>query len=170
MMEPVFPIKWGLSAAPWAVTCAGFLPLPWTRVLRLQNPVFQRLPPAPPASSLILSADSQRAGKVSSHWVSLDRPRCRGLPWRRGATLPRGPRWCFMAEPVSLARKVCSDGAASLRSLADLRPPQPGRLALQSGCSECGLPGWRRRGTQSRGPPDWLVHCLPHHPPYHHTL
>ena len=47
MAEPVFPIKWGLLAVSWAVTCAGFLPLPWMRVLRLQNPVFQRLPPAP---------------------------------------------------------------------------------------------------------------------------
>lgn len=45
--EPVFPIKWDLLAAPWAVTWAGSPPLPWTHVLRRQNPVFQRLPPAP---------------------------------------------------------------------------------------------------------------------------
>lgn len=45
--EPVLPVKWDLLTAPWAVTWAGSPPLPWTHVLRRQNPVFQRLPPAP---------------------------------------------------------------------------------------------------------------------------
>ena len=77
--EPVFPIKWGLLAAPWAVTWAGSPLLPWMRVLRLQ--MCFRGCHLPPASSLILPADPQQAGKVPGHWVSLDVPGCRGLLW-----------------------------------------------------------------------------------------